>query len=116
MLGLINKCWILRSSIIKWTLLPYYRKRVLKVAVISGIMQSSATLLKYCLSAPELARIANEAESMVGMQNTTRTEHHCLNSSTVKRQEGAIEKLHKVLAQCDIFKSKETHPSCQYDN
>ena len=96
--------------------MPYYRKRVLKVAVISGIMQSSATLLKYCLSAPELARIANEAESMVGMQNTTRTEHHCLNSSTVKRQEGAIEKLHKVLAQCDIFKSKETHPSCQYDN
>ena len=54
---------------------------------ISGITQSSATLLKFCMCAPELARLSNETETMVGIKNTLRTEHHCLNPSTLNRQE-----------------------------
>ena len=36
---------------------------------ISGITQSPATLLKFCMCAPELARIAGEAENMSGTIN-----------------------------------------------
>ena len=84
-------------------------KKLKGQGAISGITQSSATLLKFCMCAPELARIANETENMVGMQNLVRTEHHCLNQSTVKRQERTIANLLKVLAPCRIFSSKETH-------
>ncbi|KAG1673814.1 hypothetical protein GQR58_015421 [Nymphon striatum] len=74
---------------------------------ISGITQSPATLLKFCTCAPELARIASEAEKMVGIVNQTRSVHHCLNQPTVLRQEWAIKNLHDVLAPCNIFTSNE---------
>jgi hypothetical protein len=75
---------------------------------ISGITQSAATLLKFCMCAPELARIASETETMVGMPNLNRTEHHCLNQATVKRQELAIANLSQVMKPCNIFTSDET--------
>ncbi|KAG1667291.1 hypothetical protein GQR58_018537 [Nymphon striatum] len=74
---------------------------------ISGITQSPATLLKFCMCAPELARIASEAEKMVGIVNQTRSVHHCLNQPTILRQEWAIKNLHDVLAPCNIFTSNE---------
>jgi hypothetical protein len=41
----------------------------------------------------ELARIANEAEIMVGVTYPNYIEHHCLNQLTTKRQEHAIANL-----------------------
>jgi hypothetical protein len=76
---------------------------------INGITQSPATLLKFCMCAPELARIANETEKMIGMPNLNRTVHHRLNQPTVRRQEQAIANLTRVLKPCDIFTSDETH-------
>ena len=59
------------------------------------------------MCAPELARIANETETMVGMTNLNRPVHHCLNQSTVRRQEQAITNLLHVLKPCNIFSSDE---------
>ena len=76
---------------------------------INGITQSPATLLKFCMCAPELSRIASEAETMAGISNKSASEHHCLNKTTVRRQEKAIANLYHVLAPCNIFTSDEKH-------
>ncbi len=72
---------------------------------INGITQSSATLLKFCMCAPELARLATEAETMVGIEKQASSVHHCLNQPSVRRQERAIKQLHDVLVPCNIFMS-----------
>jgi len=84
-------------------------KNLKGLGVINGITQSPATLLKYCMCAPELARIANEAEAMVGVANHSRTEHHCLNQTMLIRQEQAIEKLYQVLVTCNIFTANDNN-------
>lgn len=53
---------------------------------ISGITQYPATLLKFCMCAPELSRIVEETEAMVGMPNQNSTEHHLLNHITAVRK------------------------------
>lgn len=75
---------------------------------IGGITQSPATLLKFCMCAPELARIANETEAMADLKKQSKMDHHELNKSTTLRQEQAIKKLFDVLAPCGIFKSGNT--------
>jgi hypothetical protein len=57
------------------------------------------------MCAPELARIANETEMVVGVTNPTYMEHHCLNQLTSKRREHAIANLRRVLTPCNIFSS-----------
>lgn len=76
---------------------------------ISGITQNPATLLKFCMCAPELSRIVEETEAMVRMPNQNNTEHHRLNHTTAVRQEQAIANLSRVLSPCNIFTSDETH-------
>ena len=65
---------------------------------ISGITSCPKTLLKFCLTAPELARLAAETEHMVPVINTSTTQHHRLSQSTVSRQERAFKQLKTVLA------------------
>ena len=76
---------------------------------ISGITQNPATLLKFCMCAPELSRIVEETETMVGMPKQNDTEHHRLNQTTVVRQEQDIANLSRVLSPCNIFTSEETN-------
>ncbi len=78
---------------------------------INGITKSPSTLLKFCLCAPELARIANETESMLGIQDTQRTEHHRLNQATTNTQETDIMKLSTILAPCNMFTHDEETPT-----
>lgn len=53
-------------------------KKAEEVGGISGITSAPDTLLKFCLSAPELAHISNEMEQHAGISPVTRTTLHCL--------------------------------------
>jgi hypothetical protein len=72
---------------------------------ICGITSYPTTLLKFCLTAPELACIATEAEQLVTVSNTATTEHHCLMQAKVACQEQAIIQLKGALVPCNLFRS-----------
>lgn len=80
---------------------------------ISGITSSPSTLLKYCLTAPELARLASETEQLVEVINSnTVLQHHCLSQAKVTRQEKAIRQLKEVLASSHLFRREyESSPN-----
>ena len=93
---------------------------------ISGMTPCPKTLLFFCLTAPEVARLAAETEHLVAFTNTSTTQHHRLSQSTVSCQERAIKQLKTVLAPCNLFKgfnairtvfklvSKEIIPQCEH--
>ena len=71
---------------------------------ISGITSTPQTLLKFCLTGPELARLSDEtAHLLMASEGNTAQQHHCLSKGKVARQEKAITKLKAVLAQCHLF-------------
>lgn len=73
---------------------------------ISGITSNPTTLLKFCLTAPELGRFSQEMEHLVTISDKTmNVKHHCLSDAKVAPQEIAIEKLRTVLSKCHIFSS-----------
>ena len=92
---------------------------------ISGITSCSKTLLKFCLTALELARLAAETAHLVAVTNTSTTQHHRFSQSTVSCQERAIKQLKTMLAPCNLFNdssairtmsklaSKEIIPLCE---
>jgi len=81
---------------------------------ISGITSYPKTLLKFCLTGPELARLSAETERLAALSNSAIAhQHHCLSQAKVRRQERAIAQLKTVLAQCNIFKGSSTEPDPQ---
>ena len=62
---------------------------------ISVIPSNPKTLLKFCLTGPELARIAAETERLTSVSNSTteHQQHHCLSKPKVRRQEQSITQL-----------------------
>ena len=75
--------------------------------VISGITSYPATLLKCCLTAPELARLAEESERLVATTSTTApAQHHQLSQSRIDRQERSVAQLKSVLAPCNLFQTE----------
>eukprot|EP00794_Sanderia_malayensis_P002267 gene2267-2604_t len=86
----------------------HVNKKLKGQGAVNGITQSSSILLKFCLCAPELARISGEIENTVESSgHKKKQQHHCLNTPALEREEKAIEKLHKVLMPCQIFQAKE---------
>lgn len=74
---------------------------------ISGITSTPQTLLKFCLTGPELARLSEETEHLVMVSERTPTQqHHCLSKAKIARQEKAITKLKAILAQCHLFSTR----------
>ena len=74
---------------------------------ISGITSYPATLLKFCLTAPELARLAEESERLVATTSTTApAQHHQLSQSRIDRQERSVALLKSVLAPCNLFQTE----------
>ena len=74
---------------------------------ISGITSYPATLLKFCLTAPELARLAEESERLVATTSTTApAQHHQLSQSRIDRQERSVAQLKSVLAPCNLFQTE----------
>ena len=73
---------------------------------ISGLTTYPTTLMKFCLTAPELARIAEETERLVATTCTTSTkQHHQLSQPKITRQERSIAQLKAVLAPCNLFQT-----------
>ena len=71
---------------------------------ICGITRYPATLLKFCLTAPELTRLADESQQLVNTTSTTASQqHHQLSPSKIARQERPISQLKAVLAPCNLF-------------
>ena len=84
---------------------------------ISGITSYPKTLLKYCLTAPELARLATEMEHLSTVPNkTVGQQHHCLSQAKVRRQEYAIAQLKRVLVKCNIFHVSSSESDSQSDS
>ena len=74
---------------------------------ISGITSYPATFLKFCLTAPELARLAEESERLVATTSTTApAQHHQLSQSRIDRQERSVAQLKSVLAPCNFFQTE----------
>ena len=81
------------------------------VGGLNGIATSPSTLLKYCLSTPELSRISEETETLVGHTKPTKTVHHDLSTRKFQFQEKQVCKLKKALSMCNPFRLSET-PGC----
>ena len=82
---------------------------------ISGITTNPATLLKFCLTAPELARLADESERLVATTSTTAPpQHHQLSQSKIARQERSIAQLKSVLAPCNLFQTETGSENSDY--
>ena len=72
---------------------------------------------KYCLTAPELARLATEMEHLSTVPNkTVGQQHHCLSQAKVRRQEYAIAQLKRVLVKCNIFHVSSSESDSQSDS
>jgi hypothetical protein len=70
-------------------------------------LKSYTTLLKFCLTAPELARLAAKTECMVSISTAASKQHHSLSQATIHRHEEAISKLKAVLSSCNLFKKPD---------
>ena len=75
---------------------------------LKGLTNKSASLLKYCLCAPELARLGRETEEMVGMTATLCHRHHYLTTASLSRREKNVRKLVEVLKPSNPFADKST--------
>ena len=77
---------------------------------ISRVTSYPTTFLKFCFTAPELARFSAEAESLVTVTNstTTTTQYHCLSQANITHQERVIIQLMTVLASFNLFQSPNT--------
>jgi len=58
-------------------------------------------LLKFCLTAQELTRLADESERLVATTNTTAPPRH----HQIARQESSTAQLKSVLAPCNLFQT-----------
>ena len=81
---------------------------------ITGITSTAVTILKFCLTAPELAHISNEMELLAGVTSEQGDRHHGLSTSKVSYQEQSVAKLKATLRQCNIFTTEDVSPTCLY--
>ena len=75
---------------------PCYRTRQ-QVDEGSGRTQQPAAVGRWFLEAPELSRLAAQAEEMVGLQRAPSSHHHDLSDVLTKRYKENIQKLKDVL-------------------
>ena len=74
----------------------HVNKKLKGHGAVNGITQLPSALLKFCLCAPESARISGEIEHIIELSEYKKKQQHlCLNMPALERQENAIEKLHK---------------------
>ena len=64
---------------------------------IVGITLNPSARTRFFLISPELARLAEEAQQMAGMNGTTLPHHHHLSESVTKRQEKNIQDLYSTI-------------------
>ena len=70
----------------------------------SGITNSPEALLRYCLSTPVLAGLADKTEQMLGVTQPTRTQHHDLRGAKITREENYyIRQIKQTLSKVNPF-------------
>ena len=84
---------------------PYYRTRQ-QVDEGSGRTQQPAAMARWFLMAPELSRLAAQAEDMVGLQRPSSSHHRDLSDVLTKRYNENVQKLKDVLKVSDPFVTK----------
>lgn len=70
---------------------------------ICGITTYASTLLKFCLTAPELACLQAETEDLLSTTNKKTKKHHMISPAKVARQEDNIMRLKATLDKYNIF-------------
>lgn len=70
---------------------------------LKGLTQQPAAMTRWFLIAPELSRLAANAESMVGVQRSMPKRHHDLTDAVIIRYNENVEKLKDVLKANDPF-------------
>ena len=86
---------------------PCYRTRQ-QVDEGSGRTQQPAAMARWFLVAPELSRLAAQAEDMVGLQRASSSHHHDLSDVLTKCYNENVKKLKDVLKVSDPF-ATESH-------
>ena len=84
-----------------------YRKRQ-QVDEGSGKTQQPAAMARWFLVAPELSRLAAQADDTVGLQRASSSHHHDLSDVLTKRDNENVQKLKDVLKVSDPF-AMESH-------
>ena len=75
---------------------------------LKGLTQQPAAMARWFLIAPELSRLAAEAEALVGMQAHSSTHHHDLSTAVITRFDENAKKLKEVFKGNDPFANEET--------
>ena len=76
---------------------------------LKGLTQQPAAMARWFLVAPELSRLATQAEHMVGIQRASSSHHHDLSDAITNRYNENVEKLKDVLKASDPFATEERH-------
>ena len=79
----------LKMENLRWTPTQYHFELLdlIKPRNMGDITNSPGALLRYCLSTPVLARLADKTEQMWGVTQPTRTQHHDLRGAKITPEE-----------------------------
>ena len=75
---------------------------------LKGLTQQPAAMARWFLIAPELSRLAAEAEAMLGVQAHSLSHHHDLSNAVINRYEENVKKLKDVFKANDPFVMEES--------
>lgn len=75
---------------------------------LKGLTQQPAAMARWFLIAPELSRLAGEAEALVGIQTHSSMHHHDLSKAVINRFNENVKKLKEVFKENDPFSNEET--------
>ena len=85
-------------------------KKLMKIrGGLKGLTQQPAAMARWFLVAPELSRLATQAEHMVGVQRASSSHHHDLSDAITNRYNENVQKLKDVLKVSDPFVTEERH-------
>ena len=69
-----------------------------------GITNKPTILLKYCLCAPELSRLASETDEILDVLSSSRTHHHHLTNAKFSQRQKSVYLLSTILLESNTFK------------
>ena len=85
-------------------------KKLMKIqGGLKGLTRQPAAISRWFLVAPEVSRLAMQAEHMVGVQRVSSSHHHDLSDAITNRYSENVQKLKDVLKVSDPFTTEERH-------
>ena len=74
---------------------------------LKGLTQQPAAMARWFLIAPELSRLATQAEAIVGLQTHSLTHHHDLSEAVITHYKENVKELKEVFKENDPFVNEE---------